>query len=491
MQAKPDPSFLANALKLITATSFAQIVGIIIMPLLTRIYTPEMFGLLQIYLSIVFIIVPLSTFNYEVAILIPENEDDAQSVLWGSLLITGIVTLLCYPIIYSFNKPIIRLFNADKLGVFIYLVPISVFCMGTFSALSFWLIRKNRFGLIATCNSWQAIVNQGTKLLLGYATAGAFWGLLSGNIISDFIVLVIIIIRCSRNALSSFWKALSLSRIKHNLLEFYRFPFYSLPSKFVYEGSAELPVFMLAYYFSPAILGYYALGRRLMWMPLNIVSNAISRVLLQQVSSKQKDLHALMHSTKRVLERLALISVYSLTLLGVTGPDIFSIIFGRNWHQAGIFTSLLCIWGIANFIFTPFFELTSILQKQHVYLFYNIISFVTKFVMLVLGGYFANPLLAIGILSLSNAILTMCFGIVVLKYFNLHYATIMHILLKNIKSTLISIMPVLLVKIAGLPQIALYLSIVASLLIYVIIIKKTEQALYMEFRQYVFSRLLS
>ncbi len=56
----PEPSrsssFATDVLKLVTGTTFAQIIAILASPLLTRLYGPEAFGFLALFTSITSII---------------------------------------------------------------------------------------------------------------------------------------------------------------------------------------------------------------------------------------------------------------------------------------------------------------------------------------------------------------------------------------------------------------------------------------------------
>jgi len=165
----------------------------------------------------------------------------------------------------------------------------------------------------------------------------------------------------------------------------------------------------------------------------------------------------------------------------LTAPDIFHFIFGEQWHQAGIFASLLCFWGPCGFIFPPFFELTSIFNKQHVYLYYNILSFVVRFGVLAIGGgLLKNSIMAVGLLSLSLGILQTGLGFVVLGYVKIRYATILQILGRHMFSAAISLIPIFLTKCVGMPRGTLLLTIPISCLIYLFILKYRERELFNE-----------
>ena len=78
--------FVRNALTLISGASFAQGFAIAIYLILTRIYTPDDFGLFALYMSILSITMIFSTAKYELSIMLPDNEEDAIGLLELSFL---------------------------------------------------------------------------------------------------------------------------------------------------------------------------------------------------------------------------------------------------------------------------------------------------------------------------------------------------------------------------------------------------------------------
>ena len=74
-------SGVRNFTKLLSANVVAQVIGLVVYPILTRIYAPEDFGLLNLFLSIGGILVILSTAEYYNAIVLPEKKEDGLSVV--------------------------------------------------------------------------------------------------------------------------------------------------------------------------------------------------------------------------------------------------------------------------------------------------------------------------------------------------------------------------------------------------------------------------
>ena len=73
--------FSLNIMTLMLGTTVAQAIPIIISPILTRIYSPEEFGLLILFMSIVSILSVIVSLRYERAIIQPLDDEDAISLV--------------------------------------------------------------------------------------------------------------------------------------------------------------------------------------------------------------------------------------------------------------------------------------------------------------------------------------------------------------------------------------------------------------------------
>ena len=58
-----------NVAKLLSANVVAQVIGLLVYPILTRMYTPEDFGLMNLFVSIGSVLVILATAEYYYAIV--------------------------------------------------------------------------------------------------------------------------------------------------------------------------------------------------------------------------------------------------------------------------------------------------------------------------------------------------------------------------------------------------------------------------------------
>ena len=81
----PKGEFSRNVLTLMTGTSIAQAIPIAISPILTRIYTPEDFGVFALYMAIATVVSVIATGRYETAIMLPKKDSEAINLFIVSI----------------------------------------------------------------------------------------------------------------------------------------------------------------------------------------------------------------------------------------------------------------------------------------------------------------------------------------------------------------------------------------------------------------------
>ena len=86
--------FSKSLITLLSGTTIAQAISLLISPVLSRLYTPHEFGVVGTFLSIVAAITLISSFRYEIAIVLPKKEDVAINILALAAFITIGVSIL-------------------------------------------------------------------------------------------------------------------------------------------------------------------------------------------------------------------------------------------------------------------------------------------------------------------------------------------------------------------------------------------------------------
>ncbi len=146
----PEPtrssSFTTDVLKLVTGTTFAQVITILASPLLTRLYGPEAFGFLALFTSITSIIGVIACMRYELAIMLPKTDEEAVNLLGLCLLCVAVVSGLTVPALYFGGDVLLSLLRAPGLGPYLIPVPLVVFISGVYLVLNYWNSGTKHFG---------------------------------------------------------------------------------------------------------------------------------------------------------------------------------------------------------------------------------------------------------------------------------------------------------------------------------------------------------
>lgn len=160
--------FNKNVLKLMTGATIAQAIPVAISPILTRLYTPEDFGVLTIFIALTAIFGSIVNARYELAIVLPEKEEDSINLVALSILIAIFISSLLLVAILLFKNSIILLLGNDQIGLWLYFVPLTVLFIGIFNSLNYLNTRLKMFGVIAKVKVVKSVSLAIVQLGLGF-----------------------------------------------------------------------------------------------------------------------------------------------------------------------------------------------------------------------------------------------------------------------------------------------------------------------------------
>jgi O-antigen/teichoic acid export membrane protein len=395
------PNFSRDVLKLVSGTTFAQVLTILASPVLTRFFSPEAFGILAIFTAITKVIGTVSGLRYEFAIMLPDEERDAVNLLaLCTAIVTG-VSLVALPVFILFEPAIVRALNAPGLAGHLWLVSPMIFVSGFFLALNYWNSRTRRYGRLSVARVLSSVAITGGQLAAGAAGIATGGALISTSVIGQGVGTGVLGLQILRDDRRRFRNHVTLERMRAVLVRYKRFPLYDSWSALLNISSWQLPSFLLPIFFSPVQVGYYSLAYRLIVLPMDIVGSAIQQVFYQRASNAERDgdLGGLTESVFTILLRIGLFPMLTLALIG---EELFSVVFGAQWAEAGLYTQLLAVWAVVWFISSPLSTIYMVKEKQGFGLWINAANFVTRFAALMVGGLLGSARIAILLFGVSG-----------------------------------------------------------------------------------------
>jgi len=395
--------FLSDVLILVTGTSIAQIITIFASPIITRLYGPETFGVFALIISITSIVGVLVSMRYEYAIMLPDSDEEAASLLVGCILLICLISGFCIPAIWFGQNIITTSLNAKSLGLYLWLVPIIVFLSGIFTVLSYWNTRSRKFRRLSTAQVSQSVASTGTQIGAGFAGHTSAGSLIAASIIGQGVATTMLGGQIWRDDKTLLKNSIGWEKILRGFRRYKNFPKYSTVSSLLNALSWQLPVLLLGAFFSPVISGYYALGMRTLQLPMNFIGNALFQVSFQR-AAEVKDKDSISTLIENVFHILLLVGMVPLLILTLVGADLFSVVFGAQWKEAGIYVQILSVWMLFWFLSSPLGMIFDVLEKQALDLKLNIILLITRIASLVIGSLYGGPILALILFSFSGVL---------------------------------------------------------------------------------------
>lgn len=348
---------------LVSGTVFAQAITILLSPLITRIYSPQEYGVLTVYVAILGMISLLGSLSYESAIPIVRNEKYAFNLLLACLCVLSIVSIILSLLILTTGDFLLILFNAEDIIAYKFFIPIGFFFTGLYTILSQWSLRKKNFKSLTITKYNQSIVGNFTKIGLGITKFTSI-GLIVGTILSQSAGVITL----TKPYIYEFKSLITTVKFKKMLMLLYRykkFPFYTAPGILILSISTQLPVVFVSSLYGSSIVGLYGLARSITFLPMGIVGKSVQDVFYSEVASLRKSNPLkIKELSNKILKKLIFLGVFPVVVLVFWGPELFSLVFGSNWENAGVFASILSIELFFHFIFQPISVVFSIFEKQ-------------------------------------------------------------------------------------------------------------------------------
>jgi O-antigen/teichoic acid export membrane protein len=341
--------FIRDVLKLASGTLAGRLILLAALPLLTRLYTPEDFALLAVYMALVGTIGVAACLRLEIAIPLAESETDAADLLALALLATLAVAFLLGAAALLVPKPLVAALGKPAFAPYLGLVPLGVLMYSSYTALQFWTIRAHRFGSIAQTRMTQAGFGAGTMLALGWAGLAPL-GLLLGNMLAmgaGGIKLGHEALAIDRAAL----RYVTLNRLRDSLRRYRRYPLLSTPEALANIAALQVPILMIAIALDLEA-GNLFLALQIMAAPMTLMGMSVAQVYSSR-AAEERAAGRLGPFTRSLMRRLLFIGSGPILLVGMISPWVFPAVFGAEWGRAGQIAAWIAPWMLLQLIASP------------------------------------------------------------------------------------------------------------------------------------------
>lgn len=393
----PKNRFARSVSVLAGGTAAGQIIVIAASPILTRLYSPEDFGLLAVYVALLATITVIASLRYQLAIPLPESDDEAAHLVALSLLLVLGMSSGTMLVLLFFRESIAQALNVPVLSGYFWLLPIGVLLAGVYQVFNSWAVRLEAFPAIAGTKLTQALSTVGVQVA-GFLVGplALLIGHLSGQAAGAGRLGTLVLQRRWET-----FRKVRPKRIQWVARRYRRFPIFSTWGAVLNAASAHLPLLLFASLFSAAAAGLYMLAHRVMAIPSALIGRAIGDVFFSHGADARRD-GSLGPLVASVQDKLAHIAMPPMAVLVVSGPELFSIVFGPDWSTAGEFARWMAPWIYLQFITSPLSLLFPILEKQVHEVFFQGTLLISRLAALLVGAWVNDLMVAVILFSISS-----------------------------------------------------------------------------------------
>lgn len=352
-----------NILTLLFGTSLAQVLPILASPLLTRLYTPDEFGSLAVFMSVVILVGTISSGKYELAVVLPSLRSKAMAVVRLCFIISLLVAAVFMLLVLFFHNTFISLLDSPGLTNWLYLAPLVALMVAVFLVFNYYNTRNKAYRIISAAKIFKSGTGVISQIALAFSGLGA-GGLILGYSLSHFAGNALMLKSFRKDKvlfLNVNWK-----QIKKVAKRYQKFPKYTLPGNFANKASYELMNPLISMLFSITTLGFYSLAYRILAVPTSFIGASYSQVYMQMATEERRKSGKSLAVFFSVLKQLVIIGLPLYIILFFISEELFAFVFGEEWRTAGYYAKLLSPLLLIRFVVSPLAITLSVFEKQQI-----------------------------------------------------------------------------------------------------------------------------
>jgi len=456
----PKSNFSRHVIMLAGGTAFAQAVVILTSPILTRLYRPEDFGVVGVYTSLLTILLTISSFQYELAIPLPVEEEKAVNILALTIAILFGSTLVLIMAYFIWGNAFLASINAPALKPYFWLLPLGLFGGGLYKILNYWALRHKAFSEISRTRVNRSVGQIFSQLGIIFLVKGPL-GLFIGQLINQAGgcgTLGMLLLRRNRSTFSF----ISFVGMGKMAVRYRNFPLLNTWSALANAAGSQVPNILLASLFGNYVLGLYSVSLRIMFMPLDLIGQATGQVFFSRLREAHTKGHLPM-MTWKVFLYLVTLSAGIFGLLASSGDVLFGMVFGSHWYMAGRYGQWLAPWSFLCFISLPLNNLVFILERQRDNMYFQIVLMLSRIGAIYFGArLFHGPNHTIQLFSALSALFWLLYLCWLMRISGNSVRVTLEIILRESLLTLLLVLPILTIRLLHGPIWLLLFGIVLS-----------------------------
>jgi O-antigen/teichoic acid export membrane protein len=350
---------------LAVGTVSSQILLVAASPLLTRLFTPQDFGVLSAFTSIAVICSIVFSGRYELAVGLPESEAKAVAIMQLVRKLSVISSVLLFIAVFIFwGCHYLGYIRQDLFSFSYLLLPVYNFLVINNSSLIYWVNRHKEYGKVSLSSLFSAIFNILISVLLGFLGVNSF-GLVLGLVAGMLASVVFFYIHYLKQIPK---EKVSTTEINLVAKEYIFFPKYTLFSDLAFNLNQQFLPLVFTVFYSNHIVGLFSLANRMLRLPNIVFTTAIANIFRNEAIDHIRVKGNCQVLFKATFKKLVFIGLIVYSSIFILSPYLFVFFFGAQWETSAIYAQILCVMLFVEFFTQPFNSLYYVCNNQKTFL---------------------------------------------------------------------------------------------------------------------------
>jgi len=350
-------SYWRHVFLLASGNGLAQIVGIAGIPILTRLYSPEVFALQSIFVQVVAFLAALVMLRFEYLVPLLRTKYEFLALAKWAWKIGPLMVLVFSLLIFIVDMYGISGYLKLDSIFFLYFAPITAFFISLSLMYQFEAQRLNDFGGSAKSEVVSKIfyVASGVVFFAVMPVLGLLLTTLFGAI-GRILSLKSYFLDLIRHGKTS-------GKIDNLLIDYRTRSIGLVVSNTILTASSLLPLIFISSQYGSNVAGQFALVLATVFLPSGLLGAAIGNVFYQRAAALWNDgeLKLLKSLWRETLVKLVIIALPVYGIIYFMAELIYPLVFGQQWQQAGEFAKILTLSAFFSFISGPLDRLSLVL----------------------------------------------------------------------------------------------------------------------------------
>lgn len=384
------------------------------MPILARIYNPEAFGVLAIFGAVVSVVSTAITLRYEINIVIPKADGEADQIALLSFVAALILGAIAVMVSYLLPTSIVARLGIGTLNHWFSLACLMAVFAATYSIVLAKLNRAQMYGRQATWRLVQGVMFPSLAIVLG------FIGFSDGLVFSQMVATVLVCILAAAH-MPILRSSVDIPTLTYLARKYRSAPQLSLPIALLDVFTQQLPLFVMSAWYSSATAGQFNMAWRILMLPTTLVGGAVAQVFFQRFAHAWPDAKKARLQLTRTWSWLAAVGILPMIGLIVCGEWLFIAVLGSAWGDAGRMASILAPMMFASLIHSPTSAAPVVLGIQHRVVFLSILVLIYRPLAIYLGWILDDVYLGLKLYCFFEVAQIVIFQYWVYRKINLHF----------------------------------------------------------------------